>query len=51
MNSNERKIFWDTLCSFSGKDINAESVELASKIIYPDKIYRYRAIKIGRAHV
>lgn len=44
MNSNERKIFWDTLCSFSGKDINAESVELASKIIYPDKIYRYRAI-------
>lgn len=44
MNSNERKIFWDTLCSLPGKDLSSETTELVSKILYPDKIYRYRAI-------
>lgn len=44
MNRNERKIFWDTLCSLPGTNIDSESSELVSKILYPDKIYRYRAI-------
>lgn len=47
MNSNERKIFWETLCSFSGKDLIFESNELASKIIYPNKLYRYRTITVS----
>ncbi len=47
MNSNERKIFWETLCSFSGKDLMSESNKLASKIIYPNKLYRYRTITVS----
>ncbi len=47
MNNNERKIFWETLCSFSGKDLISESNELASKIIYPNKLYRYRTITVS----
>lgn len=47
MDSIERKIFWDTLCSLPGKNLDSESTELVSKILYPDKIYRYRAITIS----
>ena len=44
MNQQERKQFWDVLCSLQGKDILSESNELSKTIIRPRYLYRYRAV-------
>lgn len=44
MNADERKIFWDRLCSFNGSDVKAEGLELTQVIKLPQFLYRYRAV-------
>lgn len=44
MNDIERKIFWDTLCSLDGKNIEDDINKLNATIIYPQKLYRYRPV-------
>ena len=44
MNQQERKQFWDVLCSLQGNDIHSESIELSKTIIQPRYLYRYRAV-------
>lgn len=45
MNADERKVFWDKLCSFDGYDVKAEGHELTQVIKLPQFLYRYRAVK------
>lgn len=40
MNAKERKIFWDTLCSLPGEDIDREVAQLRQTIIYPEQLCR-----------
>lgn len=47
MDSTERKIFWDTLCSLDGKDQEADFNKLNTTIKYPTFIYRYRPITVN----
>ena len=44
MDKNERKLFWDTLCSLDGKDLSADKAKLLGTIKYPPLLYRYRPI-------
>ena len=44
MDKEKRQIFWDTLCSLSGKDISTEMKKLSETIKYPKFLYRYRAV-------
>lgn len=46
MDSQERKVFWQTLCSLPGKDIKAESEKLLQTIQYPDFLFRYRPVSL-----
>lgn len=46
MNSHERKLFWNTLCSLPGKDIVAEQKQLLKSINYPKFLFRYRSVSI-----
>lgn len=44
MNNNQRKVFWDTLCTFKGKNTQEESLNLMKKINYPKYLCRYRTM-------
>lgn len=44
MNSHERELFWNTLCSLPGKDIMEEQEQLSKSIIYPKRLFRYRPV-------
>lgn len=44
MNDTERKIFWHTLCSLNGINLEEDSKTLRKTITYPEHIYRYRAV-------
>ena len=44
MNNEERLIFWNTLCSLLGKDIESENKQLLDTIKYPRFLYRYRPV-------
>ena len=44
MDQEERKQFWDILCSLQGIDIQSESEKLAKTISMPRHLYRYRAV-------
>lgn len=46
MNLSERKIFWDTLCSLRGTDIEGESEKLRQAIKLPRFLYRYRPVNL-----
>ena len=46
MNENERKVFWDTLCSLDGKDLVADRTKLLATIKYPQLLYRYRPVNL-----
>lgn len=46
MNDSEREKFWNTLCSLDGKDIIEDIKKLQETIVYPKKIYRYRAVTV-----
>ena len=42
MTNEERKKFWETLCSLPGEDAGKELTQLNNSIIVPPAIYRYR---------
>lgn len=44
MNDSERKLFWGTLMSLKGVDIEADKAALQKTIIPPRFLYRYRAV-------
>ena len=44
MNHDEMLDYWQTLCSFTGKDIPNEVNQLMKKIRYPRFLYKYRAV-------
>ena len=47
MNSTERKLFWDTLCSLDGENLTADLSKLNKTIKFPQFIYRYRPITVN----
>ena len=47
MNTEERKIFWELLCSFTGNDVEKERATLEKTIKVPDYIYRYRKVSVS----
>lgn len=47
MDNRERKIFWDTLCSLKGEDLEADIQELEKTIKYPRYLYRYRPMSLN----
>lgn len=44
MNQDEIENYWNTLCSFTGKDPQKEAQILSNKILYPNYLYRYRSV-------
>lgn len=46
MNSDERTLFWNTLCSLSGKDRNQDIEKLLPTIKTPKFLYRYRPVSM-----
>lgn len=44
MNAQEREVFWNTLCSLPGEDIDREAQQLQQTIIYPKQLCRYRSV-------
>lgn len=44
MDNDQRKIFWETLCSFTGENPQEESLKLMEQIKYPKYLCRYRTI-------
>ena len=44
MDLNERKVFWETLCSLPGNDPQAEQEQLLKTIRYPKYLFRYRPV-------
>lgn len=44
MTNNERKEFWEMLCSLPGTDLKTESEMLMQAIKYPKFLYRYRTV-------
>ncbi len=44
MNAEERRNFWNTLCSLSGEDIEKDMQILRESIKYPRYLYRYRGV-------
>lgn len=47
MYNRKRKLFWDTLCSLKGTDIESEMRLLGTVIPYPRYIYRFRPASIS----
>lgn len=46
MNSQERELFWNTLISLPGEDIQAEYQQLFNTIKLPKYLYRYRPVNM-----
>ena len=44
MSSEERKKFWDTLCSLDGQDVENDIKRLLATIEFPRFLYRYRSV-------
>lgn len=51
MNTEERKLFWETLNSLDGKNVAEDSNRLLATIKYPPFIYRYRAVTVNNIDV
>lgn len=47
MNNKDRKVFWETLCSLQGTDLNKEGEMLRSTIKTPKTLYRFRPVTIN----
>lgn len=47
MDQQERRRFWDVLCSLHGSDLYTESAKLAKTIMLPRYLYRYRAVTLS----
>ena len=44
MNLQERELFWQTLCSLKGENLQEEAKQLLEKIKIPKYLYRYRSV-------
>ena len=44
MDNKERELFWKTLCSLQGDDMNSERERLRKTIKLPKYLYRYRSV-------
>ena len=42
MNNEQRQVFWDTLISLDGKNLEADCKRLQETIMFPKYLYRYR---------
>ena len=42
MNNEQRQVFWDTLISLDGKDLEVDRKRLQGAIMFPKYLYRYR---------
>lgn len=47
MNSQEREVFWKTLCSLSGNDAKQDAEKLTQAIRLPKYLFRYRPVSIN----
>ncbi len=47
MTNEERKVFWDMLCSFDGNNPREEAEKLFSTIKYPKYLFRYRPVSMN----
>ena len=47
MNAEERELFWKTLCSLRGNDINKDIKDLISVIKLPRWLFRYRSVNFN----
>lgn len=47
MNAQERKVFWETLCSLPGDNIEQEANKLISTIKLPKYLFRYRSVSLS----
>lgn len=47
MTNEERKAFWDMLCSFDGNNPKEEATQLISTIKYPKFLFRYRPVSVN----
>ena len=47
MDNVERQKFWDTLCSLTGEDIEADARTVKDTIIYPRFLYRFRSVSVS----
>ena len=47
MDQEERRQFWDVLCSLQGTDIQSEAEQLVETITLPKYLYRYRAVSVS----
>ena len=47
MNSQEREIFWNTLCSLSGNDRKQDIEKLTQAIRLPKYLFRYRPVSLN----
>lgn len=47
MDQEERKRFWEMLCSLQGNNIAEESEKLSKTIEYPQYLYRYRSVSLS----
>lgn len=47
MDSEERKQFWEMLCSLTGNNVAEEYEKLSKTINYPHYLYRYRPVSLS----
>lgn len=47
MDKEERKRFWEMLCSLQGNNLQKEYKKLAETICYPQYLYRYRLVSLS----
>ena len=47
MNKAERTVFWNTLCSLDGKDLQQDAQKLKECITLPRYLYRYRPVTLS----
>lgn len=47
MNTEERRIFWETLCSLEGNNQEEDCQKIREAIKFPGKLYRYRSVSVS----
>lgn len=46
MNAQEREVFWKTLCSLSGNNLQQDIEKLSKTVKFPKYLYRYRPVSL-----
>ncbi len=47
MNIEERRTFWETLCSLERTNPEEDCQRIRDSIKFPDKLYRYRSVSVS----